>query len=98
MTALSFMGLDEPETFRCRVYVSPEHDAQHDAAAAFVRQLASGWVETEDGDPRHGAIAALLERGYVKSMTESAKEHGLAASGLVRVWTLTPRGRAELLP
>ena len=94
MSALRFMGIGEPETFRCRVY-GDEPDPHHAARVQFVSQLATGWVETEDGDPRHAAIAAMAERGYVESRFDSARDHGLGA-GLVRVWTLTDAGRAVL--
>lgn len=93
--ALRLLGVGEPETFRCRVY-GDEPDPHHAARVAFLRHLADGWVETEDGDPRHGAIAALLERGYVESRFETARERGIGPTGMVRVWTLTPSGRALL--
>ena len=95
MTALRFMGLGEPEVFRCRVY-GDAPDAGEDERVRFVRELAIGWVETEDGDPRHAAIEQLCRRAWVDSHFEPASWRGLG-DGRVKVWTLTPRGRAELL-
>lgn len=97
MTVFRFMGVGDPETFRCRVY-SDAPDADDRARARFVRDLAAGWVETEDGDPRHDAIARLLERGYVASEIEPASAHGLGPVGRVKVWRLTDSGRRDLLP
>ena len=96
MTALRFMGLDEPETFRCRVYLAQTNDPQHEAARRFVEQLAVGWVETELDDPRNHAIEQLARRAWVDPHFETAASRGFGA-GNVKVWTLTKAGRAALL-
>ena len=88
MTLLRFMGEGEPEAFRCRVYGEPARDPQTEAARAFLAELERGWIETEEGDPRHAAIAALESRGLVASRFEPTR------GGRLRIWFLTPAGRA----
>jgi hypothetical protein len=96
VVTLRFLGLDEPETFRCRVYLASNNDPQHEAARSFVEALAVGWVETELDDPRNHAIEQLARRAWVDSHFEPAAWRGLG-DGRVKVWTLTKVGREMLV-
>lgn len=82
---LRFMGEGEPETFRCRVYVSPSSD--HDAKDAFVNTLRREGVL--DCPAYDEWIAVLREHGWVESKFEL-----LDNGDRVLRWTLTGRGVA----
>lgn len=85
---LLFMGLDEPETFRARIYVGDDTQDQH--RRGFMAALANdGVLECDAYDVW---IEALDGRGWVKSeMVPHPEVDGAKA----RKWTLNDVGRAE---
>lgn len=81
---LSFMGIGEPETFRCRVYGG----APEDPRRAFIDALATTGVL--DCPAYDGWIAALQERGLVPPAPEFEPAPG---GGRYARWRLTELGR-----
>ncbi|NBC16389.1 MAG: hypothetical protein GVY18_03630 [Bacteroidetes bacterium] len=81
---LSFMGVDPPEAFRCRIYGADPDDERD----AFVRRLASHGVL--DAPAYDGWTAALDRRGWVTASYERCK------GGRHKRWRLSEAGRIEL--
>lgn len=86
--ALSFMGVGEPETFRCRVYGGDVTRDQNEVERrAFVQRLATAGVI--DCPAYDEWIAALDARGWVAYRMEPNP----AGEGRVKRWRLTDVGR-----
>lgn len=82
---LRFMGTDEPETFRCRIYGA---DPAETARVAFVQRLAGGGVL--DCPAFEAWVAELQARGWLPAEPELED----SPAGRVGRWRLTPAGRA----
>lgn len=90
MHELRFMGVGEPEVFRCRVYGADDTE-QDRLRMALVRELAGPGALESDGNA--DAIERLAERGWVSDEFEPAPG---VDGGRYRRWRLTESGREEL--
>lgn len=90
MHELRFMGVGEPEAFRCRIYGADETE-QDRLRLALVRELAGPGALETDGNA--GAIERLAERGWASDEFEPAPG---VDGGRFRRWRLTESGRREL--
>lgn len=89
-TALSFLGVGEPDYFRCRVYGGDvARDANELERHAFVQRLATtGVIDCPAYDEW---IAALDARGWVAYRMEPNP----TGEGRVKRWRLTDVGREQ---
>lgn len=92
MTTLSFMGVSEPESFRCRVY-DGRVESTEERARVMMAQLYSpeGWTEI-DSLAFDRAVEELRRRGWLPQDGELVPLK--SGPGKVKVWRLTPAGRA----
>lgn len=92
---LRFMGIDEPEQVRCRIYGAEPSDHEREQEArrlALLRRMASpeGAI---DGEAIDDAVAALKARGWLADMAMVDNPDG---PGRLGVWRLNDRGREAL--
>ena len=91
MTMLRFMGVDEPDEVRARVYGGGDGtDEDEQARRSFVAELAGpGVIDC----PAYDAwIAELNARGWLAPM---AKEPNPEGEGKIGRWRLNDKGREE---
>ena len=86
-TTLKFMGEDEPEAFRCRIYGAPEEDEERQRRA-FIRRLAGDGVL--DAPAFDEWIGSLDRRGWLRFDMEPAD------GGYAKRWRLNEAGRDAL--
>ena len=91
MTMLRFMGRDDPEEVRCRVYDGTTYASEEAKRRAFIELLAGPGVI--DCPAYDGWVAALQTRGWLARTPEL--EPNPDGPGRIGRWRLTDHGRAE---
>jgi hypothetical protein len=92
MVMMRFMGVGEPEEFRCRVYgCDADEDDEERQRLAFVKSLAGEGVI--DCPAYDGWVKALQGRGWLPETPD--REPNPDGPGKVGRWRLTARGLAE---
>lgn len=86
---LSFMGVDSPEEFRCRIYGAQDTDEDERQRRAFLDTLATDGVL--DCPAYDGWIRTLQGVGWVPDVPEFEPAPG---GGRYARWRLTARGHA----
>lgn len=90
MVTMLFMGVGEPEAFRCRVYGCDAEADEERQRLTFVKQLASDGVI--DCPAFDGWVKALQGRGWLPEQPDL--EPNPDGSGKVGRWRLTAKGLA----
>jgi len=88
MVTMLFMGVSEPETFRCRVYGCDAEAEEERQRLTFVKALAGEGVI--DCPAYDGWVKALQGRGWLPEQPDL--EANPDGSGKVGRWRLTAKG------